>query len=117
PAWRAVGTRAVLHHDHGLAAAAALRGRAFVAGRQQHGLVEGEIDVVFAGHGQDRLAVGGGPGAFRGARRGLRRGGGRGGDGQGGGVWQGEGSVGQGDGVLPVESRRAGRGITGRVRG
>src|SRR5690606_31629109 len=43
PAWRAVGTRAVLHHDHGLAAAAALRGRAFVAGRQQHGLVEGEI--------------------------------------------------------------------------
>src|SRR5690606_3080445 len=47
----------VLDHDHHLVAAAALRRRAFIAGRQQHGFVEGEVDQVFALHGEDGIAV------------------------------------------------------------
>src|SRR5690606_27063581 len=47
----------VLDHDHHLVAAAALGRRALVAGRQQHGFVEGEVDQVFALHGEDGGAV------------------------------------------------------------
>src|SRR5690606_37299425 len=47
----------VLDLYHLLVAAAALRRRAFIAGRQQHGFVEGEVDQVFALHGEDRIAV------------------------------------------------------------
>src|SRR5690606_5519298 len=49
----------VLDQDHGLAAAAAHGRGTLVPGCQQHGFVEGEVDVVVAEHAEDGRAVGG----------------------------------------------------------
>ena len=61
-------SRRILDHDHRLVAAGALRRCALVAGLQQHGFVEGEIDRVLALHREDRLAVGGDVGGRRSMR-------------------------------------------------
>lgn len=57
--------RRVLDHDHQFVAAAAHRRGALVAGLQQHGLVECEIDGVLALHGKDAVVVAGDAGGLR----------------------------------------------------
>ena len=49
--------RRVFNHDHHFITTAAHRRRAFGAGLEQHGFIEGEIDDVFALHGQDAGVV------------------------------------------------------------